>query len=65
MIRVLLTGGPASLRDVQHDVADPGAVVKIRVGNGYEHFSPNGELCTVDDLRLPVFAWCGRTKMAE
>lgn len=62
---MLLTGGPAHLRDAEHYVADVGESVKISLGNGYEHFSASGELRTVDDRQLPVFVWRGRTKMAE
>ena len=66
-IKVLLTGGPATLRETDriHFVADLRDKVKLPAGNGYEHFTANGESRTVDNLELPVFAWCGRTKIAE
>lgn len=66
-IRVVLIGGPAQLRadDRIRYVADLADKVKVPAGNGYEHFRANGESRTVDNLELPVFAWCGRTKIAE
>jgi hypothetical protein len=66
-IPVVLTGGPAHLREDAriHYVADLTDKVKLPAGNGYEHFRANGESRTVDNLELPVFAWCGRTKIAE
>ncbi|MEV8437444.1 DUF5988 family protein [Actinosynnema sp. NPDC051121] len=66
-IKVLLTGGPPTLREADriHFVTDLGDKVKLPAGNGYEHFSASGESRTVDNLELPVFAWCGRTKIAE
>ena len=65
--RVILVGGPASLCDddrIRH-VADSSQRIKIRHGNGYEHFTATGERKTHDAAELPVFVWCARTKIAE
>lgn len=66
-IKVVLVGGSALVREDAriHFVADLADTVKVPAGNGYEHFRANGESRRVDDLELPVFAWCGRTKIAE
>ncbi|PSL51927.1 hypothetical protein B0I31_1163 [Saccharothrix carnea] len=66
-IKVVLVGGPEQLRedDRIRYVTDLADKVKVPAGNGYEHFRANGESRTVDDFEVPVFAWCGRTKIAE
>jgi len=64
---IALVGGPDSIVATER----PGAVdgltekVKIFVGNGYEHYAHSGEYLTVQGDRIPVFSWCGRTKVAE
>lgn len=66
-IKVLLVGGPAMLGedDRLRYVTELGEKIKLPIGNGYEHFQANGESCIVDGSELPVFAWCGGTKVAE
>ncbi len=39
--------------------------VKVFVGSGYEHYEHSGEFLLIDGENLPVFRWCGRTKIAE
>jgi hypothetical protein len=47
------------------EVADLADKVKIAFGAGYEHFRPSGETSLVDGEKLPVFRWCGATRIAE
>lgn len=65
--KVLLVGGPEQLPGsvrVQ-EVADLDDKVKVAYGAGYEHFSHSGEMSLVDGEHVPVFRWCGKTKVAE
>ncbi|WP_157182830.1 DUF5988 family protein [Sciscionella marina] len=67
-IKVKLYGGPAELIS-QHGectVKDINDTAKVSYGAGYEHFAHGGEFTTSSDgARVPVFTWCGRTKVAE
>jgi hypothetical protein len=65
--KIVLVGGPESLPATARvlDVADPTDKVKIAFGAGYEHFLPSGETSVVDGEHLPVFSWCGATRIAE
>lgn len=65
--RVLLVGGPEYLPDTVRvqEVDDLEEKVKLAYGAGYEHFSNSGEVSLVDGEYLPVFRWCGKTKVAE
>ena len=67
-IKVALSGGPAELVERHHEwtVDSIGEVAKVSFGAGYEHFSHYGEYTTTGSGdRVPVFAWCGRTRVAE
>ncbi|WP_103347756.1 DUF5988 family protein [Amycolatopsis sp. CA-128772] len=67
-IRVTLSGGPAELAERHREwtVGSIGEVAKVSYGAGYEHFSHDGEFTTTSGGdQLPVFAWCGRTRVAE
>jgi hypothetical protein len=66
-IRVLLVGGPPDLPDAEcvREVPDLGEPVKVAWRGGYEHFRYAGESRKLQDSRLPVFAWCKRTRIAE
>ncbi|MEV4056004.1 DUF5988 family protein [Amycolatopsis sp. NPDC049688] len=67
-IRVTLSGGPAELAERHREwtVGSIGEVAKVSFGAGYEHFSHDGEFTTTSSGdQLPVFAWCGRTRVAE
>jgi hypothetical protein len=65
--RVLLVGGPEYLPGTVRvqEVDDLEEKVKVAYGAGYEHFSNSGEVSLVDGEHLPVFRWCGKTKVAE
>ena len=65
--KVVLIGGPESLPVAARilEVADLTDKVKIAFGAGYEHFLPSGETSVVDGEHLPVFRWCGATRIAE
>ncbi|GAB3476878.1 DUF5988 family protein [Amycolatopsis cihanbeyliensis] len=66
-IKAELVGGPATLSEVdrRREVVDLGEQVKINTGAGYEHFSHNGQFDTVSGEKVAVFAWTGRTRVAE
>jgi hypothetical protein len=66
-IRVLLTGGPATLpeEDRIHEVPTLGTKVKVARGNGHDHFVYSGQSQDLNGSTLPVFHWCDRTKLAE
>ena len=65
--KVVLLGGPESLPVAARilEVADLSDKVKIAYGAGYEHFLPSDETSVVDGEQLPVFRWCGATRIAE
>ena len=65
--KVVLVGGPEYLPAAVRilEVADLTDKVKIAFGAGYEHFLPSGETSIVDGEQLPVFSWCGATRIAE
>jgi hypothetical protein len=66
-ITIVLAGGPNDLPVTRrvHEIENIEDTVKICFGAGYEHFSYQGEFSNVDGDRLPVFQWCGNTKIAE
>ncbi|WP_216215650.1 DUF5988 family protein [Amycolatopsis aidingensis] len=66
-IKAELVGGPATLSDVdrRREVVDLAEQVKVSTGAGYEHFSHNGQFNTAGGEKIAVFAWTGRTKIAE
>ncbi|MCE0536184.1 DUF5988 family protein [Kineosporia rhizophila] len=47
------------------EVQNLAETVKIAFAAGYEHFRHHGEVRHVDGQEMPVFAWCGRTRIAE
>jgi hypothetical protein len=66
---VLLCGGPLhdaplDLR-VRHVEDAAGAVIKIFMGNRYEHFHSADEVVTVDGTDLAVLSWSHSTYVAE
>jgi len=65
--RVVLVGGPESIPATARvlEVDDLIGKVKIAFGAGYEHFLSSGETSVVNGERLPVFSWCGATRIAE
>jgi len=66
-LRVLLVGGPESIPGSLRiqEVIDLADKVKLAFGAGYEHFLHSGEVSVVDGEQLPVFRWCGKTRIAE
>ncbi|MFI7123019.1 DUF5988 family protein [Amycolatopsis sp. NPDC049868] len=66
-IRINLVGSPSRLTPLGdgHYVDDLTEDVKICVDGGYEHFSHRGEFEQVDEARVAVYHWTGRTKIAE
>jgi hypothetical protein len=66
-IRVLLEGGPTDLPESirLHEVVSIAESVKVVRGSGYEHFRYSGQSRDVNGIRLPVFQWCDRTRIAE
>jgi hypothetical protein len=67
-ITVTLSGGPAELieRHGEWTVGSIGDVAKVSYGAGYEHFTHEGEFTTTTGgTQVPVFTWCGRTRVAE
>jgi hypothetical protein len=65
--RVVLIGGPESLPVTVRvqEVASLADKVKVAFGAGYEHFMASDEMSLVDGEHLPVFRWCGATRLAE
>ena len=65
--KVMLVGGPKSLPVAARilEIPDVTDKVKIAFGAGYEHFMATDEIFIVDGERLPVFRWCGATRLAE
>jgi Family of unknown function (DUF5988) len=65
--KVVLIGGPEYFpADARvREVADLTDKVKVAFGAGYEHFLPSDETFVVDGEHLPVFRWCGATRIAE
>jgi len=65
--KVVLVGGPESIPATARvlEVDDLAGKVKIAFGAGYEHFLPSGETSVVNGEHLPVFSWCGATRIAE
>jgi Family of unknown function (DUF5988) len=65
--KVLLVGGPEQLPGALRvqEVDDLEEKVKVAYGAGYEHFAHSGEVSLVDGEPLPVFRWCGKTRVAE
>ena len=65
--KVVLLGGPEYLPVTAriHEVANLTDKVKIAFRAGYEHFLHSGETSLVDGEHLPVFRWCGATRIAE
>lgn len=66
-IRVVLAGGPASVADDDRiqEVTSLADNVKLPMLGGYEHFRHLGRHRVIEGCQLPVFEWCGRTKVAE
>ena len=64
--RVYLSGGPGqlSLAPVV-DVECLNQELKLAFGAGYEHYAYHGQSRRVGEETLPVYDWCGRTKIAE
>ncbi|MFT2018184.1 DUF5988 family protein [Streptomyces sp. 796.1] len=63
----LLRGGPAQLADearTRHVAADQ-SHLKLPMGNCYEHFRATQETVSHQGEELRVFAWEGRTYVAE
>lgn len=65
--KATLIGGPAGLPETERvrEVANLDDKVKISYGAGYEHFSHTGEFRRQDGETVAVFAWSGRTRIAE
>jgi hypothetical protein len=65
--KVLLIGGPDYFPGSARfqEVLDLTEKVKIALRGGYEHFSQSGEVLWFDGELLPVFRWCGKTRVAE
>ncbi|WP_269810034.1 DUF5988 family protein [Kineosporia rhizophila] len=65
-MKALLTGGPeTAMGSGIVEVQNLAETVKIAFAAGYEHFRHHGEVRHVDGQEMPVFAWCGRTRIAE
>ena len=65
--KVVLVGGPESLPIAARILEIPDATDKVKIpfGAGYEHFLASDETSIVDGERLPVYRWCGATRIAE
>lgn len=66
-MKALLAGGPPDLPEADriHAINNLDEKVKISFGAGYEHFSHGGEFFWIGNDQVPVFRWCGSTKIAE
>ncbi|MEU7145745.1 DUF5988 family protein [Nocardia sp. NPDC046473] len=66
-VTVVLVGGPERLpeRERIRKTADVTEKIKVQFAGGYEHFAYTGDSVAREDGSLPVFKWCGRTKLAE
>ncbi|MEC3979335.1 DUF5988 family protein [Amycolatopsis sp. H20-H5] len=66
-LRVVLAGGPEKLCETARvrEVRNLTDTVKLSFASGYEHFAHSGETAEIDGYRLPVFQWCGQTRIAE
>ena len=65
---VILRGGHARLSAdqlVTRYVADTNAVLKLRCGNHYEHFTPSPATVHLDGREMQVFVWTMTTYVAE
>jgi hypothetical protein len=65
--RIVLAGGPEQLPEAVR-IQEVGSLkdkVKVHFASGYEHFTHSGEVAEVDGDHLPVFQWCGQTRIAE
>ncbi|GAA2794966.1 MULTISPECIES: DUF5988 family protein [Crossiella] len=65
--RIFLSGGPAELSLIEpvRNVDRLDQKIKVAFGAGYEHFAYHGQNQSVGEENLPVYNWCGRTKIAE
>jgi hypothetical protein len=61
--KVVLEGGPDELAGQVVQIEVAGADVKIRLGNGYEHFRSTDRHADTPDGSLPVYEWWERTEM--
>ncbi|MCO1575792.1 MULTISPECIES: DUF5988 family protein [unclassified Crossiella] len=65
--RIFLSGGPVEqsrIEQVWHvDRLDE--KIKVAFGAGYEHFAYHGQNRRIGEENLPVYTWCGSTKIAE
>ncbi|MFD7029081.1 DUF5988 family protein [Streptomyces sp. NPDC059917] len=65
---VILGGEPEPLlleEDRVRFVEEPDSKVKLQRHNWYEHFEPTGRTVVVSDREHHVYAWSGRTYVAE
>ncbi|MFI2437085.1 DUF5988 family protein [Streptomyces sp. NPDC018693] len=71
MTEVVLSGGPQDIpveaRTLRLNLANrnPDEKIKIRHGNGYEHFERSPDSGTQDGSGPVVFRWTRRTRIAE
>jgi hypothetical protein len=66
-MRVLLVGGPRSVREEDRVqlVTALSDKIKLCIYGGYEHFCHQGEYRVLRGERLPAFQWTARTAIAE
>ncbi|MFF1903669.1 DUF5988 family protein [Kitasatospora sp. NPDC058218] len=63
---ILLEGGAVGAEFARVREVDPReSVVKVHVGNRYEHFRRNGRTVVHEGVPLDVFEWSGSTFVAE
>ncbi|MFC0105747.1 DUF5988 family protein [Kibdelosporangium aridum] len=67
VVRIVLMGGPGELPESVRiqEVDSLETKVKLAYGSGYEHFTYSGKMSDVNGDDLPVFSWCGQTRIAE
>ncbi|MGP3969017.1 DUF5988 family protein [Streptomyces sp. 6N223] len=63
----ILRGGPIEVPDQtsMRYVDDIESILKLPIGNAYEHFRPTGEVLEHEGRNLRVFEWIRRTYVAE
>lgn len=64
---IILRGGPSSLTQDERElhVNDTREKIKMLLGNRYEHFEPTQETERRSGRDLVIYAWTGRTYVAE
>lgn len=61
--KAVLEGGPGELAGQVVPLETAGTDLKIRRGNGYEHFRATSRSADTPEGLLPVYEWWERTEM--